>query len=166
MAQANYTPISLYYSTTAAAIPVAGNLVNGELAINITDGKLYYKDNGGTVQLLASKAGSSGDVVGPASATDNAVVRFDGTTGKLVQNSAVTIADTSGDITGGKYNKVTITAPATGSTLTIADNGTLATSGAYSITLTATGATNVTLPTSGKLSTTGFAIAMALVLGF
>lgn len=30
--------------------------------------------------------GGSGDVVGPASATDNAVVRFDLTTGKLVQN--------------------------------------------------------------------------------
>lgn len=30
----------------------------------------------------------------PASSTDNAVVRFDGTTGKLVQNSVVTIGDT------------------------------------------------------------------------
>ena len=40
-----------------------------------------------------------GNVDGPASATDNAIVRFDGTTGKLVQNSAVTIADTTGDIT-------------------------------------------------------------------
>ena len=33
-------------------------------------------------------------VDGPSSATDNAVVRFDGTTGKLVQNSVVTIDDT------------------------------------------------------------------------
>lgn len=56
MAQSGYTPISLYYSTTAAAAPTAGNLTNGELAINITDGKLYYKDNAGVVQLLASKA--------------------------------------------------------------------------------------------------------------
>jgi hypothetical protein len=55
MAQAGYTPISLYYSTTAAATPTAGNLVAGELAINITDGKLYYEDNLGVVQLLASK---------------------------------------------------------------------------------------------------------------
>ena len=100
MAQTGYTPISLYYSTTAAATPSAVNLANGELAINITDGKLYYKDNGGTVQLIASKAGASGDVVGPASATDNAVVRFDGTTGKLVQNSVVTIADSTGDVAG------------------------------------------------------------------
>jgi hypothetical protein len=37
--------------------------------------------------------GGAGDVVGAASSTDNAVVRFDGTTGKLVQNSVVTVAD-------------------------------------------------------------------------
>jgi len=54
MAQAGYTPISLYYSTTASAVPTSGNLVNGELAINITDGKLYYKNNSGTVTLLAT----------------------------------------------------------------------------------------------------------------
>ena len=36
----------------------------------------------------------TGDVVGPASATDNAIARFDGTTGKLIQNSVVTISDT------------------------------------------------------------------------
>jgi hypothetical protein len=55
MAATNYTPIQLYYSTTASAAPVAGNLASGELAINITDGKLYYKDNGGTVQVIATK---------------------------------------------------------------------------------------------------------------
>lgn len=62
---------------------------------------------------------------GPASATDNAIARFDGTSGKLIQNSAATIDDTTGDITAGKYNKVTVTPPATGSTLTIADGKTL-----------------------------------------
>jgi hypothetical protein len=36
----------------------------------------------------------TGDVDGPASSTDNAVARFDGTTGKLIQNSVVTIGDT------------------------------------------------------------------------
>jgi hypothetical protein len=34
-----------------------------------------------------------GDVVGPASATDNAIARYDSTTGKLIQNSTVTIND-------------------------------------------------------------------------
>jgi hypothetical protein len=40
-----------------------------------------------------------GDVVGPASATDNAVARFDSTTGKLLQNSVVTVGD-SGAVSG------------------------------------------------------------------
>lgn len=35
-----------------------------------------------------------GDVTGPGSATDNAVIRFDGVTGKIIQNSGVTIDDT------------------------------------------------------------------------
>ena len=59
MAQSGYTPIQLYYSTTTGNTPTAGNLNNGELAINITDGKLYYKDNTGTVQLLASKSAAT-----------------------------------------------------------------------------------------------------------
>jgi hypothetical protein len=53
MAQSGYTPISLYYSTTASAAPAAGNLVNGELAINIADKKLYAKDSGGNVFVIA-----------------------------------------------------------------------------------------------------------------
>jgi hypothetical protein len=35
----------------------------------------------------------AGDVIGPGSATDNAVARFDSTTGKLIQNSVVTVSD-------------------------------------------------------------------------
>lgn len=41
----------------------------------------------------SSSSGGSGDVVGPSSSTDNAVARFDGTTGKLIQNSGVLIDD-------------------------------------------------------------------------
>jgi hypothetical protein len=40
-----------------------------------------------------------GDVVGPTGATDNAVARYDSTTGKLLQNSVVLIGDT-GSVTG------------------------------------------------------------------
>jgi hypothetical protein len=43
MAQAGFTPISLYFSSTAAAVPTSGNLVNGELALNTADMKLYAK---------------------------------------------------------------------------------------------------------------------------
>ena len=55
MAQTGYTPIQLYRTTTAAAVPVAGNLNPGELAINTNDGRLYFKDSSNVVQLLAQK---------------------------------------------------------------------------------------------------------------
>ena len=44
--------------------------------------------------ITNSSPSLGGDVVGPTSATDNAVARFDTTTGKLLQNSVVTIGDT------------------------------------------------------------------------
>ena len=53
-------------------------------------------------QWAACATGSgSGDVVGPASATDNAVVRFDGTTGKLVQSCGVKVDDDGNMAFGG-----------------------------------------------------------------
>lgn len=59
MAQTGYTPILIYSSSTVSQAPAAGNLTNStlgsELAINITDGKLFYKDNGGSVQVIAWK---------------------------------------------------------------------------------------------------------------
>jgi hypothetical protein len=36
---------------------------------------------------------AGGDVAGPASATDNAIARFDGVTGKLIQNSGIQVTD-------------------------------------------------------------------------
>ena len=64
MAATGYSPIQLYYSTTASAAPTAGNLASGELAINITDGKLYYKDNAGAVQLLSTSTTANGTANG------------------------------------------------------------------------------------------------------
>jgi len=63
------------------------------------------------------------------------------------------VTPTIGAATATSVNKVTVTAPATGSTLTLVEGSTLATSGAFSTTLTATAATNVTLPTTGTLAT-------------
>ena len=54
MAQSGYTPISLYHSATPSSAPLAANLVVGELAINTADGKLYYKDSSGVVQIIAN----------------------------------------------------------------------------------------------------------------
>jgi hypothetical protein len=62
MAQAGFTPIVTYHSTTGSAVPTAGNLLPGELALNINDMKLYCENSSGVVTLLASAAGASGDV--------------------------------------------------------------------------------------------------------
>ena len=39
-------------SSTASAVPGSGSLTQGELAVNVTDKKLYTKDSGGTVVEL------------------------------------------------------------------------------------------------------------------
>jgi hypothetical protein len=65
-----------------------------------------------------------GDVVGPASATDNAIARYDSTTGKLIQNSLVIIGDT-GSVTG--VNALTA------ESLTVNNNATLGSSNTDSL---------------------------------
>lgn len=49
--------------------------------------------NSTTGKWQNSSSAGAGDVVGPASSTDNALVRFDGTTGKLIQNSTAILTD-------------------------------------------------------------------------
>ena len=93
MAQTGFTPISLYYTTTASAAPTAGNLVAGELALNTADGKLFYKDSGGVVQTLATKASTSG------SFTDLAYTgTFTGGTGIVNLGSGQFYKDASGNV--------------------------------------------------------------------
>ena len=74
-------------------------------------------------------------------------------TNLVFSTSPTLVTPTLGVASATSINKVTVTAPATSSTLTIADGSTLATSGAFSTTLTATATTNVTLPTTGTLAT-------------
>jgi hypothetical protein len=60
-------------------------------------GQVLSTDGTGTTSWISGSG--LGDVVGPASSTDNAIARFDGITGKLIQNSLVIISDL-GSITG------------------------------------------------------------------
>lgn len=80
-------PILPKRSSTASAIPTAGALQIGEIAINLADRKLYAKDGSSAVVQIG------GDVVGAASSTDKAIPRFSGTGGKTLQNSGITIDD-------------------------------------------------------------------------
>lgn len=103
MAQTGYTPISLYYSTTASTAPTAGNLANGELAINITDGILFYKDNAGAVQTLATKSATSGTYssITLSGGTANGVAYLNGskvvTTGSALTFDGTTLGVLSAD---------------------------------------------------------------------
>ena len=65
-----------------------------------------------TNAYIASVASSS--ITGPGSSTDNAVVRFDGTSGSTAQNSGVTIADD---------NSMTISGSSSGDMLSITQTG-------------------------------------------
>jgi hypothetical protein len=77
---------------------------------------LTVADNGEGSVTVTSGAGS-GDVVGPAGATDNAIARFDSTTGKLLQNSAnSTLGDQSGLALAGTDAHVALTERATAPT--------------------------------------------------
>ena len=97
-------------SSVAAKVPLAGDLEPGDLAVTLTDHMMYSKKTDGTVILVGSGLGGAGDVQGPASATDNAIARFDGTNGKVIQNSGAT-GDDSGNLT-----VTTSTANGTGAT--------------------------------------------------
>lgn len=59
--------------------------------------------NGGT----GVPSGAAGPVGGPSSSTDNALVRWSGTTGTLVKNGVVTEANDTGTLTGPVYNGTT-----------------------------------------------------------
>jgi hypothetical protein len=53
MLSGNTTTIQLRNSSTPGSVPTALSLSAGEVVVNTADGKLYFKDSGGTVQVLA-----------------------------------------------------------------------------------------------------------------
>jgi len=142
-------------TTGSAAIlttPRAINSVNfdGSAAITIT---------ANTTNTLTIGTGLSGTSFNGSTAVtiaiDSTVTTLTGTqtlTNKTLTSPTLT-TPTIGVATATSINKVSITAPATGSTLTLVEGSTFATSGAFSTTLTATATTNVTLPTTGTLAT-------------
>jgi len=81
-------------------------------------GQSVRKNGAGTGFEWFTPGTGSGDVVGPNTSTDNAIARFDGTEGRLIQNSTVLISDSgvvtgilSLTINGGTSGAVSISAP-------------------------------------------------------
>lgn len=79
---------------TNARTPVTHSHAIGDITATGTPSASTFLRGDSTWSVPAG----AGDVAGAASSTDNAIARFDGTTGKIIQNSGVTISDT-GDIT-------------------------------------------------------------------
>jgi len=123
MAATGFTPIQLYSTSTAAAVPLAANLTNStlgsELAINITDGKLFYKDNANAIQVIGWKtvpytAGGTGLTAAP---TSGQLLIGNGsgyTLATLTAGSGITVTNASGSITvarsGGSFSSAPVTA--------------------------------------------------------
>ena len=105
---------------------VAPSQSKAYIVINGSDGDVVIKGSATTGATVVSgesaivawdgldfvRLGSPDLVSGPASSTDNAIARFDSTTGKIIQNSGVTIDDsnvmTGGSISAMNYSGGTI----------------------------------------------------------
>lgn len=92
MSASGFTPIQLYRTSTAAATPSAGNLADGELAINLTDEKLYFKNASGVVKLLASNSGSLGSVTSVDASGSTTGLTFTG--GPITSSGTLTLGGT------------------------------------------------------------------------
>jgi hypothetical protein len=108
MPQTGFTPIQIYSSSTTTNTPAAGDLTNNtlgsELAINIADGKLFYKDNANNVQVVATKDSAAGNftTVDTTNLEVTNIKAKDGT-------SALSIADSTGIVTGTTPQIISVT---------------------------------------------------------
>ena len=87
------------------ALPISATVLGGLSGLNSNEWSRFYLSDsfgaasGSVIQALnylsaTIKVNSDGDVAGPASSNDNAIARFDGTSGKIIQNSSqITISD-------------------------------------------------------------------------
>ena len=93
------------------ALPISSTVLQGLSGLTTNEwSRFYLSDSFGAASasviqalnyLSASMDATSGDVTGPASSTDNAVVRFNGATGKSIQNSTLVKFTDAGAFTGG-----------------------------------------------------------------
>lgn len=115
----------IFYSTATAGAILSGTATAGQIlrsgatAAPTWSTATYPATAGTSGNVLTSDgtnwtsaAAATGNVTGPGSSTDNAVVRFDGTTGKIIQNGVITEDDTgnlsqSAAVSGGSLSILT-----------------------------------------------------------
>lgn len=147
---------------------MADTLIAGEIgrlaaatSVSGTD-KFPVYQSGVLRSATANQIASGADAVdGPSSATDNAVARFDGTTGKLIQNSAVTIADTTGDISCGAITQSGSTTYSAAARTIILKQGSNGKTGTF----TANGATPVSVSNTSITANSGIIFTLKTVGG-
>jgi hypothetical protein len=128
--------------TSLASLTTASSLNSiGTIATGTWNGTVIAPQYGGTG---LNNSGQSG------------ILKYTTGTGSLVAAPTGAIVGTtdSQNLTNKTYNSVTITAPASSATLTLANLSSLITSGGHSLTFNTTATTSITLPTTGTLATT------------
>ena len=125
-------------STTTGTLTVYGGLgITGNAFIggttNITSSQTSTSTSSGAL-VVTGGVGIGGSLFTPTSNASSI-------SGVVLSNNAVTAST---------LNKVTVTAPASSATLTVADGSSLITSGAFSLTLTTTATTNATFPSGNS----------------
>ena len=146
MAASGFTPIQLYHSTTNGAAPLVGNLATGELAVNVYNGKLYYKNsNTGLVSILADASSATGNLPGGATGsvvyqsavgvtaylpigTSTFILTSSGTNPVYTNPSSITVgtatsATTATNIAGGAADRIVYQSGAGATTFAIAPTG-------------------------------------------
>jgi hypothetical protein len=139
----NNTTIQLAFSSTPGAVPTGASLSAGELVVNTADGKLYFKDSGGTVKVL-----SQANQIAPLTTKGDLLVN-DGTSNirlPVGTNGHVLTADSAlaagvkwAAAGGGGASPITISDKTGAYTVVAGDLGTIinCTSGTFTISLTA-----------------------------
>lgn len=180
MAATGFTPIQLYRTATAAAVPVNTNLADGELAINTLDEKLYFKNSAGTVKLLAANltaVANGGTGVTTSTGSGNNVLSTSPvlTTPNLGTPSAATLTNATGlPIVAGTTGTLSVARGGTGATTLTANNvllgnGTSAplfvAPGTSGNVLTSNGTTWQSTTPAASGASKGQAIAFSLIFG-
>lgn len=134
-----YKPWTVAFGGTGISSATANGVIIGGTASDSafqvvgpgTAGQVLTSNGPSDPPTMQDNGSGSGDVVGPASATDNAICRYDGTTGKLIKNSSVTI-DNSGNLLISVGNgSVTRSASGSNVALTAQNNSNTASSDAH-----------------------------------
>jgi hypothetical protein len=136
MAAPGATPIILYHTTTALAQPSTSNLNVGELAINVTDKKVYSKDGG---NALITVVGTLGNQDASAAAITGGTI-----------NSTTIGATTAAT---GRFTTLTATGASTLTTINATATAVTSLTASADSSFTSTGALTISKGTTGERPT-------------